>query len=194
MLAVPSATIPDSERLVSTPNSKVINLQNLLKDSTHEAAANEAAELKDSIPTVDTNNYLRSNLAELSPEISQYGSYQFQPSLTSGSLGPQYTYNTMPKTQETSWMRPNAQSELASAFTTQGASALQNNARSSIAHQQVKTFVQSFSKPENIVKQEDTRSKVSMPSLATLFQQQQLEVEREKAAHNKVNSVHTPGN
>ena len=181
-----SSSIPDQERLVSTPNSKVINLQNLLKDSSHESEAtvNEAAaDRKDNLPLVDANNYLRSNLAELSPELSQYGSYQFQPSLTSGSYGPQYSFNTMPKTQETSWMRPNAQSELASALTTQG---VENNARSNIAHKQVKNFVQGFSKPDDF---SSTRSKISMPTLAALFQQQQDALQREKESSRKVNSA-----
>lgn len=177
------SNIPDHERLVSTKNSKVINLQNLLKDSTHEneASANEvSAERKDSIPLVDTNTYLRSNLAELSPEVSPYGSYQLQPSLTSGSYGAQYSFNTMPKTQETSWIRPNAQSELASALTTQGVDS--NNARSNIAHKKVKNFVQGFSTPDI-----STRSKVSMPSLAALFQQQQNALQQGKEAASKTN-------
>lgn len=182
-MATSSSSIPDQERLVSTKNSKVINLQNLLKDSTHEneAPVNEvAAERKDKIPLVDTNTYLRSNLAQLSPEVSPYGSYQLQPSLNSGSYGAQYSFNTMPKTQETSWIRPNAQSELASALTTQGVD--NNNARSNIAQKQVKNFVQGFSTPDI-----STRSKVSMPSLAALFQQQQDALQHEKEASSKTN-------
>lgn len=177
-----TSNIPDHERLVSTKNSKVINLQNLLKDATHgnEAPINEVvAERKDNIPLVDTNTYLRSNLAQLSPELSQYGSYQLQPSLTSGSYGAQYSFNTMPKTQETSWIRPNAQSELASALTTQGVD--YNNARSNIAHKQVKNFVQGFSKPDI-----STRSKVSMPSLAALFQQQQDALQKEASSKTNI--------
>ena len=181
-MSTSTSNIPDHERLVSTKNSKVINLQNLLKDTTNgnEAPVNEVtAERKDNIPLVDTNTYLRSNLAQLSPEVSQYGSYQLQPSLTSGPYGAQYSFNTMPKTQETSWIRPNAQSELASALTTQGVD--NNNVRSNIAHKQVKNFVQGFSQPDI-----STRSKVSMPSLAALFQQQQDALQKEASSKTNI--------
>lgn len=74
-------------------------------------------EKKDTISSPqDTNNYLRSNLAQLTPEKNIYNNYQLQSPLTSGMFGAQFSMNSMPKTQETSWMRPNAQSELASAM------------------------------------------------------------------------------
>jgi len=202
---------------VSTPaNSKVVNLNNLLQDSVVESTYNAegATERKDNIPnTVDTNTYLRSNLAELSPEISQYGNnYQFQSPLTAGSMGPQYAFNTMPKTQETSWMRPNAQSELASAFSqpidtrsniqskplvqdisSSTTSQIQEQ-RSKIMHKQLKNFVQDFSSPS--LKPEEAKSKIALPSLAALFEQQQEQHRKEstsKAVNEARSKLDTPG-
>ena len=188
-----------------------------MQDSVAENTYNnpEVAERKDSIPnTVDTNTYLRSNLAELSPEISQYGSsYQFQSPLTAGSSGPQYAFNTMPKTQETSWMRPNAQSELASAFSQpiDTRSSIQSkplvqdiaspstpsqnqNQRSKIIQKQLKNFVQDFSTSSP---NPEVKSKVALPSLAALFQQQQQQLRKESASSAVVNEqrsrIDTPG-
>ena len=171
-----SHMIPDHERLVSTPavgksNSKVLNLQNLLQTSTPQESPQ--TERKDSIPQViDTNTYLRSNLAELSPETPQYNSYQYQPSLNAGTYGPQYSFNTMPKTQETSWMRPNAQSELASALTNQNTEARSNIQSQPTIQQQKKTEI-----PQKKDSQPETKSKVTLTTLQELFQEQQRQDE-----------------
>ena len=60
-------------------------------------------------------NYLQSNLAALTPENGK-PSFEAQTGLSSGRLGAQFTMNKMSKTQETNWVRPNAESELASAM------------------------------------------------------------------------------
>lgn len=66
----------------------------------------------------ETNNYLRSNLAQLTPENNVYSNYHIQSPLNYDSFAAQFTTNSMPKTQETNWIRPDAQSELAAAMPT----------------------------------------------------------------------------
>lgn len=110
------------------------NLQSLLSTQEPDTYKQSIAENKDTIPSQqkinrmfsfnekkdtisspqDTSNYLRSNLAQLTPEKNIYNNYQS--ALNAQMSGAQFAMNFMPKTQETSWIRPNAQSELASAM------------------------------------------------------------------------------
>ena len=87
----------------SIPSGKTANLRIL-------QAASAPPQTQDA-----SANYLQSNLAALTPENGK-ANFEAQSTLTSGRLGAQFTMRKMSKTQETNWVRPNAESELASAM------------------------------------------------------------------------------
>ncbi|XP_057314445.1 uncharacterized protein LOC130655679 isoform X2 [Hydractinia symbiolongicarpus] len=103
-------------------SKKSISLHNLLfnenslkGDDESELATNTGKQANTRKSQDNSVNYLQSNLAVLTPENGK-PSFEGQAGLTSGRLGAQFTMSKMSKTQETNWVRPNAESELASAM------------------------------------------------------------------------------